>query len=54
MNQEVMNLFNPQAPAQMFDSDPDFARQPGEDPVLVVRRDQEAGDHQLPYVQAGA
>jgi hypothetical protein len=34
--------------------DPDLAREPGEDQVVVVRRDQEAGDHQLPHVQAGA
>ena len=27
---------------------------PGEDPFLVVRRSEEAGDHQLPYLQAGA
>ena len=36
MNQEVMNIFNPQAPAQVFDSDPHLAREPGEDPVLVL------------------
>jgi hypothetical protein len=54
MNQEVMNLFNPQAPAPGVRFDPDFDRQPGEDSVLVVRRDQEAGDDQLPHVQAGA
>ena len=34
--------------------DPDLDRQPGEDPVVVLRRDQEAGDHQLPHLQAGA
>ena len=54
MNQEVANLFNPQAPAQNFDADPDLDRQPGQDPVLVVRRDQEAGNDQLPDLQAGA
>ena len=34
--------------------DPDRHREPREDPVLVVRRDQEAGDDQLPHLQAGA
>src|SRR5690606_13829655 len=32
--------------------DPHLACQPGKDSVLVFRRDQEAGDDQLPYVQA--
>src|SRR6185312_9238231 len=34
--------------------DPDLDRVPREDSVLVLRRDQEAGDHQLPYLQARA
>src|SRR5471030_355879 len=34
--------------------DPDFNRVAGEDSVVVLRRDQEAGDHQLPYLQARA
>ena len=34
--------------------DPDFDREPGKDSVLVLRRDQEAGDDQLPHLQAGA
>ncbi len=34
--------------------DPDLDCVPGEDSVLVLRRDQEAGDHQLPDLQAGA
>ena len=34
--------------------DPDLDREPGEDSVLVLRRDQEAGDHQLPHLQARA
>ena len=54
MNQEVMNLFNPTAPAADLRPDPDLDREPGEDSVLVLRRDQEAGDHQLPHLQAGA
>jgi DNA-directed RNA polymerase subunit beta' len=54
MNQEIMNLFNPTvAPAQVFDQIR-ISIAPGEDPVVVVRRDQEAGDHQLPHLQAGA
>ena len=34
--------------------DPDFDREPGEDSVVVLRRDQKAGDHQLPHLQARA
>ena len=34
--------------------DPDFDREPGKDSVLVLRRDQKAGDHQLPHLQARA
>ena len=34
--------------------DQDRHCEPREDPQLVVRRDQEAGDHQLPHVQARA
>ena len=54
MNQEVMNIFNPAAPPQTFDQIRISHRISGEDPVVVVRRDQEAGDHQLPHLQAGA
>src|SRR6266849_10110531 len=32
--------------------DPDLDREPGEDSVVVLRRDQEAGDDQLPDLQA--
>ena len=35
-------------------SDPHLDRQPGRHPLLVVRRDQEARDDQLPHLQAGA
>lgn len=52
MNQEVMNLFNPQVPAQHFDSI-QFRSLRRKNPVVVLRRDQEAGNHQLSYVQAG-
>src|SRR5260370_32388286 len=34
--------------------DPDFNRVSGEDSVVVLRRNQEAGDHQLPHLQARA
>src|SRR5580658_10393525 len=34
--------------------DPDLDRVAGEDSVVVLWRDQEAGDHQLPHLQAGA
>ena len=54
MNQEVMNLFNPPRPAADLRPDPHLDREPGEDPVVVLRRDQEARDDQLPHVQAGA
>ena len=45
MNQEVMDLFNPVAPAGLR-PDPDLNRESGEDPVLVVRRNQKARDDQ--------
>jgi hypothetical protein len=54
MNQEIMNLSIRRTPAQVFDADPDLARVAREDPVVVVRRGQEAGDDQLPHLQAGA
>src|SRR5271163_195720 len=34
--------------------DPDLDRVSGEDSVVVLRRNQEAGDHQLPHLQARA
>ena len=54
MNQDVINLFSPADPGAGVRPDQDFDRQPGEDPVVVLWRDQEAGDHQLPHLQAGA
>ena len=54
MNQEIMNLFNPTTPAQVFDQIRISIASPEKISVLVLRRDQEAGDHQLPHVQAGA
>ena len=44
----------PDRPGNDFRPDQDPDGEPGADPVLVVRRDQEARDHQLPHVQAGA
>ena len=41
-------------PAAELRSDQDLDREPGEDSVLVLRRDQEARDHQLPDLQARA
>ena len=42
------------ASPQTFDQIKIHDRQPGKDPLLVLRRDQEARDDQLPYVQARA
>jgi hypothetical protein len=41
MNQEVMNIFN-QSAGPVLRPDPDFDGQPGENPLLVLRRDEEA------------
>ena len=46
--------FQPADPGAGLRPDPDFDREPGKDPVVVLRRDQEAGDHQLPHLQARA
>ena len=54
MNHEVMNLFNPQVVAETFDSIRISIASPGENSLLVVRRDQEARNDQLPHLQAGA
>ena len=54
MNQEVMNLFNQQAQPQSFDQIKISISSPGKDPFVVLRRDQEARDDQLPDLQAGA
>ena len=51
---DVMQIFGqPQGP-QSFRQDPDLDREPRAHPVVVVRRNQEAGDDQLPDLQAGA
>jgi hypothetical protein len=54
MNQEITNPFNPVQPLRTFDEIRISLASPGADPVVVVRRDQEARDDQLPHVQAGA
>src|SRR5580698_9496249 len=46
--------FQPAGAGSGLRPDPDFDREPGEDSVLVVRRDQKARDHQLTYLQARA
>ena len=46
--------FQPADPGSGVRPDPDFDREPGKDPVVVLRRDQEARDHQLPHLQARA
>ena len=46
--------FQPAGAGSGLRPDPDFDREPGEDSVVVLRRDQEAGDDQLPHLQAGA
>ena len=51
---EITNLFKTQAPVPTFDQIKISIASPRRHPVVVVRRDQEAGDHQLPHVQAGA
>ena len=54
MNQEITNPFAPVAPLRTFDEISISLASPGADPLVVLRRDQEARDHQLPHVQAGA
>ena len=51
---ELMNIFGQNDWHAELRSDPYLDRQPGADPVVVVRRDQEARDDQLPDLQAGA
>ena len=46
--------FKPERAGADLRVDPHRNRKPGRDPEMVVRRDQEAGDDQLPHVQAGA
>ena len=46
--------FQPAGAGSGLRPDPDIDREPGKDSVLVLRRDQKAGDHQLPHLQARA
>ena len=51
---ELMNVFGQVKEPPELRPDQDLDRQPGAHPLLVLRRDQEAGDDQLPHLQAGA
>ena len=51
---EITNQFAPVARRATFDEIKISLASPGADPLVVLRRDQEARDHQLPHVQAGA
>ena len=51
---ELMNIFGQVTGTAELRSDQHLDRQPGAHPLLVLRRDQEAGDDQLPHLQAGA
>ena len=50
---DLLKLFKQHAPVENFDSIKIGLASPGHDPFVVVRRGEEAGDDQLPYVQAG-
>ena len=51
---ELMNIFGQVTRPAELRPDPHLDRQPGAHPLLVLRRDQEAGDDQLPHLQARA
>ena len=50
----LLDLFQQFTPDEHFDAIKIGLASPGKDPLVVVRRSQEAGDHQLPDLQAGA
>ena len=54
MNHELIAAFGQTDRYAELRSDQDLDREPRAHPVLVLRRDQEAGDDQLPHLQAGA
>ena len=54
MNQEITNPFQPVTPLRTFDEIRISLASPERILSLVLRRDQEARDHQLPHVQARA
>ncbi len=51
---ELMKILGQTGQAMTFDQIKIQMASPGADPLLVVRRDQEARDDQLPHLQAGA
>ena len=51
---DIFNFFEKPKDPLLVQRDPHLARLAGEDPRVVARRGEEAGDHQLPHVQAGA
>jgi hypothetical protein len=51
---DLLNLFNQQRQTRGLRRDPHRAGLAGPDPFVVLRRGQEAGDDQLPHLQAGA
>ena len=50
---DLMNPFGQEPSAQNFDKIKYFDCLAGAYPVMVIRRDQKAGNHQLSYLQAG-
>ena len=51
---ELMKILGQTGQAMTFDQIKIQMAIAGADPLLVVRRNQEAGNHQLPHVQARA
>jgi hypothetical protein len=51
---ELTKFTNQIAKPETFDQIQIGIASPGAHPLVVLRRDQEAGNHQLPHVQAGA
>ena len=51
---DLLNLFNQQRQTLDFDAIKIALASPGPDPLVVVRRSEEAGDDQLPHLQARA
>ena len=51
---DLLNLFKQQHAGRGLRRDPDRAGVAGHDPLVVVRRSEEAGNDQLPHLQAGA
>ena len=51
---DIFNFFEKPKDPLLVHRDPHLARVAGEDPRVVARRGEEAGDDQLPHLQAGA